>query len=118
MLWRVLWCAGRCRRTVARGAARLPSPCDGDVARYRNRWRRSMLETTAPSTRAAVARRPLGRSVVRWITSTDHKTIGRLYLLASFGFFLFGGVLALLIRAELFTPGIQIVQSKEQYNQL
>ncbi len=63
-------------------------------------------------------RQTLGRTVVKWITSTDHKTIGYLYLITSFLFFCFAGVLALLIRAELFEPGIQIVQSKEQYNQL
>ena len=63
-------------------------------------------------------RQTLGRTVVKWITSTDHKTIGYLYLISSFGFFIIGGIMALLIRAELFTPGIDIVQSKEQYNQL
>jgi cytochrome c oxidase subunit 1 len=56
--------------------------------------------------------------VVRWITSTDHKTIGYMYLITSFIFFGIGGVMALLIRAELFEPGMQVVQSAEQYNQL
>ncbi|WP_062079332.1 aa3-type cytochrome oxidase subunit I [Demequina globuliformis] len=56
--------------------------------------------------------------VVKWITSTDHKTIGYMYLITSFFFFIIGGVLALLIRAELFAPGMQVVQSAEQYNQL
>src|SRR3712207_4101579 len=41
-----------------------------------------------------------------------------MYLIASFVFFCFGGVMALLIRAELFEPGMQILQTKEQYNQL
>jgi cytochrome c oxidase subunit 1 len=62
-------------------------------------------------------RRPLGTTVVRWITSTDHKTIGYLYLASSFFFFIVAGIMALLIRAELFAPGMQVV-SKEQYNQL
>lgn len=35
-------------------------------------------------------RRP-GNQVVRWLTSTDHKVIGYLYLITSFGFFLVGG---------------------------
>ncbi|MDF8266368.1 cbb3-type cytochrome c oxidase subunit I, partial [Luteipulveratus flavus] len=56
--------------------------------------------------------------VVSWITSTDHKVIGNLYFVTTFAFFLLGGVLALLIRAELFDPGLQIVDSKEQFNQL
>jgi cytochrome c oxidase subunit 1 len=36
-----------------------------------------------------------------WLTTTDHKKIGILYLTSSFLFFLVGGVLALLVRAEL-----------------
>ena len=63
--------------------------------------------TAAPST----VRRPKGSIVVSWITSTDHKTIGYMYLIASFVFFLLAGVMALLIRAELFEPGMQILQT-------
>lgn len=59
-----------------------------------------------------------GSVVVKWITSTDHKTIGYMYLITSFLFFMIGGVMALVIRAELFTPGMDVVQSPEQYNQL
>ena len=59
-----------------------------------------------------------GNVVVTWLTSTDHKTIGYMYLIASFLFFCLGGVMALLIRAQLFAPGLEIVQTKEQYNQL
>ncbi|HEX5856917.1 MAG TPA: cytochrome ubiquinol oxidase subunit I, partial [Microbacterium sp.] len=46
-----------------------------------------------------------GNIVVKWITSTDHKTIGYMYLIASVLFFMLGGVMALIIRAELFAPG-------------
>ncbi|GAA4285591.1 cytochrome c oxidase subunit I [Brevibacterium daeguense] len=59
-----------------------------------------------------------GRIIVDWITSTDHKTIGYMYLIASFLFFCIGGVMALLIRLELFEPGMQFIETKEQYNQL
>ena len=59
-----------------------------------------------------------GNILVKWITSTDHKTIGYLYLITSFIYFCIGGVMALIIRAELFEPGLQIVQTREQYNQL
>jgi cytochrome c oxidase subunit 1 len=59
-----------------------------------------------------------GNILVSWITSTDHKTIGYLYLITSFIYFLLGGVMALVIRAQLFEPGLQLVQTKEQYNQL
>jgi cytochrome c oxidase subunit I len=61
-------------------------------------------------------RRP-GRVVIDWLTTTDHKKIGYLYLSTSFGFFLLAGLMALVIRAELARPGTQFV-SNEQYNQL
>ena len=51
------------------------------------------------------------------MTTTNHKTIGHLYLITSFVFFLFAGAMAMVIRAELSVPGLQFV-SKEQYNQL
>jgi len=56
--------------------------------------------------------------LVSWITTTDHKKIGYLYLITSFLYFLLGGVMALVIRAQLFEPGLQLVATKEQYNQL
>jgi cytochrome c oxidase subunit 1 len=59
-----------------------------------------------------------GNVLVRWITSTDHKVIGYMYLITSFVYFCLGGVMALVIRAQLFEPGLQIVATKEQYNQL
>jgi cytochrome c oxidase subunit 1 len=55
---------------------------------------------------------------VEWLTTTDHKKIGYLYLWTSFLYFLLGGVMALVIRAQLFAPGLEIVATKEQYNQL
>ncbi|GAA1843603.1 cytochrome c oxidase subunit I [Brevibacterium marinum] len=67
---------------------------------------------------APVVPRSKGKIIVDWITSTDHKTIGYLYLIASFIFFCVGGVMALIIRLELFDPGMQIIETKEQYNQL
>jgi len=58
-----------------------------------------------------------GRLAVKILTTTDHKTIGYLYLATSFAWFLIGGILALLIRAELTRPGMQFLSS-EQYNQV
>jgi cytochrome c oxidase subunit 1 len=54
---------------------------------------------------------------VRILTTTDHKVIGNLYFATSFFFFMIGGVLALLIRAELVEPGLQIVDNPEEFNQ-
>ncbi|GAA1792516.1 MULTISPECIES: cytochrome c oxidase subunit I [Leucobacter] len=59
-----------------------------------------------------------GNVFVTWITSTDHKVIGYMYLISSFVWFLIGGLMALVIRAQLFAPGLEIVATKEQYNQL
>ena len=61
--------------------------------------------------------RTLGKKIVSVITTTDHKTIGRLYMGTSFTFFLIAGLMARLSRAELARPGLQIV-TLEQYNQL
>ncbi|NDA80839.1 MAG: cytochrome c oxidase subunit I [Actinobacteria bacterium] len=58
-----------------------------------------------------------GRLIVKWLTTTDHKVIGHLYLITSFIWFLIGGVMALFMRAELARPGLQFL-SVEQYNQL
>lgn len=58
-----------------------------------------------------------GRIIVKWLTTTDHKVIGHLYLITSFIWFLIGGVMALFMRAELARPGLQFL-SVEQYNQL
>jgi cytochrome c oxidase subunit 1 len=51
-----------------------------------------------------------------WLTTTDHKKIGILYLTSSFIFFLLGGVLALLVRTELAQPGLQFM-GESSYNQ-
>ena len=51
------------------------------------------------------------------LRTTDHKLIGRMYLVTSLLFFMAGGVMALLMRAELARPGPQFL-SPEQYNQL
>jgi cytochrome c oxidase subunit 1 len=89
------------------------------------------MTTTAPAPAATTAPAPKanpvfgankverkGNILVNYITSTDHKTIGYMYLVTSFIYFLIGGVMALIIRAQLFEPGLQVVQTKEQYNQL
>ena len=71
---------------------------------------------TQPQSGATQAPTRKGSIIVNWLTSTDHKTIGYMYLITSFAFFLFGGVLAVLMRLELFSPGMQFM-SNEQFNQ-
>ena len=62
-------------------------------------------------------RKPLGQLAVRMMTTTDHKLIGKMYLITSFAWFLIGGLMALVIRSELAFPGQQVV-NEELYNQL
>jgi cytochrome c oxidase subunit 1 len=58
-----------------------------------------------------------GSRLANLLRTTDHKTIGLMYLTVSFGFFMLGGLMALLMRGELARPGLQFL-SPEQYNQL
>jgi cytochrome c oxidase subunit 1 len=60
---------------------------------------------------------PLPYGWRRWLLATNHKDIGTLYLLFSFTMFLSGGVMALMIRADLFEPGSQLLRP-EFFNQL
>ncbi|MGB3685589.1 MAG: cytochrome c oxidase subunit I, partial [Ornithinimicrobium sp.] len=55
---------------------------------------------------------------VKVITTTDHKIIGNLYFVTSFVWFMLAGLMALVIRAELFVPGLQVVDNADQYNQM
>ncbi|GAA1156397.1 aa3-type cytochrome oxidase subunit I [Streptomyces javensis] len=75
-----------------------------------------MATTTKPEYEAPAEPTKLGTVVVDWLTTTDHKKIGHLYLVTAFGFFLIGGLLAMVMRAELARPGLQLI-SPEQYNQ-
>ena len=53
----------------------------------------------------------------RWVFATNHKDIGTMYLWFSFTMFMVGGINALLLRTELFQPGLQFLQP-EFFNQL
>ena len=46
-----------------------------------------------------------------YLTTVDHKRIGVLYLYTAFGVFFAGGILAMLVRAELAEPGLQYMAS-------
>ncbi|MFC4064454.1 aa3-type cytochrome oxidase subunit I [Actinoplanes subglobosus] len=58
-----------------------------------------------------------GSWLARTIRTTDAKQIGIMYMVTAFAWFVLGGAMALLMRAELGRPGMQIL-SPEQYNQL
>jgi cytochrome c oxidase subunit 1 len=72
---------------------------------------------TVSSHAHAAKKNTMGRTFVKWMTTTDHKVIGNLYLISSFIFFMIAGLMAMVIRAELARPGLQFV-SNEQYNQM
>jgi cytochrome c oxidase subunit 1 len=50
------------------------------------------------------------KGISRWLFTTNHKDIGTMYLWFSFAMFLLGGFFAMVIRAELFQPGMQLVE--------
>ena len=66
--------------------------------------------TTAPTP-------SFGANVWSWVTTTDHKRIGILYGVSAFVFFLFGGLEALLLRAQLMKPANDLIDA-ETFNQL
>jgi cytochrome c oxidase subunit I len=52
-----------------------------------------------------------------WVTTTDHKKIGIMYLVLTFGFFVLGGVEALMIRLQLGAPNNTLL-TPQTYNEL
>ncbi len=57
------------------------------------------------------------QGVWEWVTTTDHKRIGLLYLFTTFAFFLIGGLMALLMRTQLAQPNNTLLTAS-QYDQL
>ena len=55
--------------------------------------------------------------ILGWLTTTDHKKIGISYMVTAFGFFMLGGALAEIIRAQLFSPESRLV-SPGTYNEI
>ena len=58
-----------------------------------------------------------GSVLAGWLSSTDHKIIGHMYLVTSFVFFLGAGIMALLIRIQLLSPTSNFL-SDQIYNEL
>ena len=54
---------------------------------------------------------------IDWVTTTDHKKIGIMYLILTFVFFMMGGIEALIMRTQLSVPNNTLV-TPEKYNQL
>src|SRR3954463_16625319 len=60
---------------------------------------------------------PESRGWASWVTTTDHKRIGIMYLVLTFAFFIIGGVEALLIRLQLSVPNNDLL-TPQTYNEL
>jgi cytochrome c oxidase subunit 1 len=73
------------------------------------------MSTTTGAYPDTVKSQPQG--IAAWLTTVDHKKIGILYIITSLFFFVTGGLLALVIRAELALPGGQLVTA-QQYNEI
>jgi cytochrome c oxidase subunit I len=95
-----LWCTQARERIWCRGCR---------VTSYR--------QEAPPGAAAATEGYRKGLVLADWLSTTDHKVIGHLYLITSFGFFLIAGLMAMIIRAQLMGPENHLV-SDQQYNEL
>src|SRR3954465_1624129 len=73
--------------------------------------------TLVPELREALPRPAAANGLLSWIGSVDHKQIGIMYLIATFVFFVVGGLEALAMRIQLGAPGATFLKP-EDYNQL
>jgi cytochrome c oxidase subunit 1 len=64
-----------------------------------------------------ITRPRMSKKWVDWVTTTDHKKIGIMYLVLTFVFFILGGIEALIMRVQLSVPNNTLV-TPEKYNQL
>src|SRR4029079_4880763 len=90
----------------------LLDPPDPGDDRHLDGQVRSLAMATHALAPAAVAYRP---GLYEWLTTTDHKKIGIMYVINSFLFFLIGGIFALGVRTELAAPGIQLFTNAHVY---
>ena len=78
----------------------------------------ALQRTADQQERRELRKERAGTQVFKYLTTTDHKVIGNLYLITSFVWFLLGGLMALVIRAELWSPGLDVVDNPDQFNQM
>ena len=74
-------------------------------------------QTLPDVTGPAPGRSRKGSVLAEWLSTTDHKVIGHLYLITSFGFFMIAGLMAMIMRIQLFGPDNHVL-SDQQYNEL
>ena len=76
-----------------------------------------MTTLATPMTPAVTSYLRTKPGILAWLTTTDHKKIGILYLVGMMTFFLFAVSMALMFRLELFSPGTQWI-SHDLYNRM
>src|SRR6267378_5017545 len=109
----------RRRRRKGRSSAGRSAPDRSRTPRKSRRPAHQMATTyTAPIPQLSTSRAERAPSGwTSWITTTDHKRIGIMYMVTTFVFFCLGGVEALLIRLQLGAPNNTLV-TPQVYNQL
>lgn len=77
------------------------------------------MDSALPPTEAHAEERKSGflSVALHYVRTTNHKDIGTMYLWFGLFNFFAGGVMALIVRAELFMPGLQVI-NPSLYNQL
>src|SRR5689334_10222892 len=83
----------------------------------RGGWMTTVAARPTPVRPHPVRRQVRGSALARILRTTDAKQIGINYMITSIVFYMVGGIMALLMRAELARPGMQLL-SPEQFNQL
>lgn len=68
-----------------------------------------MMTTATATVSDGIEQHAPAKGMMRWITTTNHKDIGTLYLVFALIMFMLGGAMAMVIRLELFQPGLQFV---------
>ena len=71
----------------------------------------------SPENQGLLKRPNAETGIVSWLTTVDHKRLGILYFVTTFGFFLLGSVEAFLIRLQLAAPNQQLI-GPDLYNQI
>jgi cytochrome c oxidase subunit I len=80
--------------------------------------RKTQGKTTQGTPRSkGLLKRPTAKGLVGWLTTVDHKRLGIMYLVTSFGFFVAGSLEAALMRLQLAFPEQNIIPV-DMYNEL
>src|SRR5262249_16266707 len=119
--------AGQDRHGVPGGDARVPGAALGqaggraDLVHQGSKVARSHTVITAEGTAeeredSEVNYLNAKKGIWSWLTTIDHKRIGVMYLSSTVAALIVGGIVALVVRLELFTPG-RTIMSAETYNQ-